>query len=406
MIKPKVDEKLVDEVLSRSVGEVYPSKEALRAALASGRRLRIYSGFDATGPHLHLGHLTNLLALKRFQKLGHEIIFLIGDFTAQVGDPTGKISARQALAEIEVRRNLKTFKIQAARVVKFSGENAAKVKFNSAWLKKMNLADFLRLASLVTHQQLVERDMFQERIKAGNDIHMSEFLYPLLQGYDSVAMDVDLEVGGTDQTFNMMMGRRLMKILKNKEKFVLTTKLLEHPKTGKKLMNKSEGGTINLDDLPTDLFGKVMALDDVSMFPVAELCTEMPLERVNSLEAAVDSGKINPRDAKLEAAEWVVCTLRGEKAAKEEKKKWENLFSKKETPLNAPILKLKSPTASAMDLVLASGAAKSKSEARRLVKQGGLKIDGRTTRDPEKILNLKGGEIAKIGKHRFFRMGL
>lgn len=405
MKEVSIDEVLIKELLTRAVGEIYPSQEALRQVLFSGRRIRLYLGIDPTGPHLHLGHLTNLLILKKFQKLGHEVILLIGDFTAQIGDPTGKLATRQLLTEKQVKQNLKTFKTQVARVLKFSGENPVKLKFNSVWLSKLNLASFLRLASLVTHQQLIERDMFQERIKSGKDIHLNELLYPLLQGYDSVAMGVDLEIGGTDQTFNMLMGRRLMKILKNKEKFVLTTKLLENPKTGRKLMNKSEGGLINLDDSPEEIFGKIMALDDASMFPVAEYCSEMNIQRLLLLKKEVAKGILNPRDAKLEIAEEVVKVIYGPEAAKLSREKFIKIFSKKDTlGVEIPFLKLKSSKASVLEIVLASKVVKSKSEARRLIKGGAFRINGQIENRFDKVLFLSGGETIRIGKHRFFRI--
>ncbi len=391
------EEEKIKEVLERSVDKIYPSREALEKVLLSGKKLRIYLGVDPTGPHLHLGQLTNLLVLKKLQNLGHEIIFLIGDFTARIGDPSDKLATRKPLTEKEVAQNMETFKEQVDRIISFGGKNAVKIAFNSRWLAEMNLADWLKLSSNITVQQLIERDMFSERLKAGKPIAASEFAYPLMQGYDSVALDVDMEVGGTDQTFNMLVGRHLTKIYKNKEKFVLTTKLLEHPKTGKKLMNKSEGGMINLDDAPKDIFGKVMALDDVSMFPVAEFCTEMPLENIGKLR------KLNPRDAKLDIAEAVVKTIYGEKAAAAAREKFIEVFSKKEMPGDLQELKVKSG-ATLLEVVLASGAAKSKSEARRLVEQGAVEVAGAVKKDPTEVLNLKGGEVVRIGKKAFFRV--
>ncbi len=396
-------EEKIKEVLERSVDKVYPSREAPEKVLLSGKKLRVYLGVDPTGPHLHLGQLTNLLVLKRLQALGHEIIFLIGDFTARIGDPTDKLATRKALTEKEVAENMRTFREQVGKIIRFGGENAAKTAFNSKWLAKMNLADWLKLSANVTVQQMIERDMFSERLKAGKPIAVSEFSYPLMQGYDSVALDVDMEIGGTDQTFNMLVGRNLMKIYKNKEKFVLTTKLLEHPKTGKKLMNKSEGGMINLDDAPEDIFGKVMAFDDVSMFPVAEFCTEMPLADLEKLRKGVASGKLNPRDAKLDIAEVVVETIYGKETAAAAREKFIEVFSKKEMPANLPELKIKS-SAAVLDIVLASGAAKSKSEARRLIEQGAVEIGGVVKKDSAEWLDLEGGEIVKIGKKNFFRV--
>ena len=393
----------VDELLSRTVEAIYPSKELLKEALLSGRHLKIYYGIDPTGPHLHLGHLCQLLFLSELQEMGHEIIVLVGDFTAQIGDPTDKLSPRQPLTKQQIKENLKTFQAQAARILRFSGRNAAKIKFNSAWLGKMSFADVVRLAMHVTVQQMLERDMFQERLKAGKPIGAHEFLYPLMQGYDSVAMEVDMEIGGNDQTFNMLMGRTLEKAYKGKEKFVIATRLLVHPQTGKK-MSKTEGGTINFDDSPEDIFGKVMALDDSAMFMIAELSTRMPLERVGALKKAVGEG-LNPRDAKAEIAFNIVKVICGEKSAQKASESFDKLFSKKETTGDMPTLKLRSSkTLSVLELVIKSGVMQSRSEARRLIEQGGVEIDGAQKKLHSETIALSDGTVVKIGKRNFFRI--
>lgn len=395
----KVSKKeLIREVLSRSVEKIYPSTGALARALTQGRKLKIYLGVDPTGPHLHLGHLTNLLVLRRFQKLGHKIIFLIGDFTAKIGDPSGRDTARKLLTEQEIKNNFKNFENQVSRIVKFTSRNSAQLEFNSRWYQKMKPEDFLRLTSHFTAQQIIKRDMFRRRLKKDKLIGLNEFLYPVLQGYDSVAMDVDLEIGGTDQTFNMLRGRDLMRIYKKKEKFVLTTKLLENPKTGRKLMSKSEGGLVNLDDEPNDMFGKVMALPDEAIVPVAEFSSEMPLNKVRGL------AKMSPREAKAKTAEAVVAAVWGRGAAKKARERFDKLFLRRETPSNLPVLKITSQRVLAADLVFLSKAVKSKGEARRLIEQGGLKIDAKVIKEPRAVLSLKGGEVLKIGKKRFFQI--
>jgi tyrosyl-tRNA synthetase len=394
----------LSEALGRYADKVYPSKEALESALSSGKRLKIYLGVDPTGPHIHLGHATNLLLLKALQNAGHEIIFLIGDFTARIGDPTDKFAARQPLTEKQIAENLKTFKEQAGKIISFTGKNPAKVDFNSKWLAKMNLSDIVKLFHHVTVQQLIERDMFQERMRAGKPIGLHEFLYPLMQGYDSVAMKVDAEVGGSDQTFNMLMGRTLARIYLNKEKFVITTPLLVNPKTGKKIMNKSEGGLINLDDSADDMFGKVMAIGDDTMFQLAKLSTEMPLAEIEKLEKAVSRHEMNPKNAKERIAKAVVSLVWGEKTAQKAAEKWEELFSKKEMPTDLPALQLKKNKMSVLEIVLASGAVKSRGEARRLITQGGFSVNGVVKNDPNEILSLSGGEAIKIGKKNFFRI--
>ena len=399
--------KLLNEALERYTDKIYPSQRALKERLESGDKLIIYIGVDPTGPHLHLGHATNFILLKRFQDMGHRIIFLIGDFTARIGDPADKLATRKPLSEKEIKENLKTFKEQTAKLINFSGKNAARIKFNSAWLAKMTLEDVIRLSMNFTVQQMIERSMFKKRIAENKPIGLHEFLYPLMQGYDSVAMAVDAEVGGTDQMFNMLIGRELLKRLKNKEKFVITTPLLEHPKTGKKLMNKSEGGLINLDDEPKDMFGKVMALDDEAMFNVARLSTTMPQKKLDGLK------KLKPRDAKLNIASEVVGLYHGNKEAEAARKEFLRVFSKKEAPEEMPKLRIppsprlrrasKNNESGIMDLLLMAGV-KSKSEARRLIKQGGVKINDKNVKSPDEKPKLKDGDILKIGKRRFFRI--
>ncbi|MEK7630110.1 MAG: tyrosine--tRNA ligase [Patescibacteria group bacterium] len=388
----------ITELLERSVDRIYPTREALEKELRSGKKMRVYLGVDPTGPHLHLGHATNLLLLKKFQNLGHEIIFLIGDFTAKIGDPTDKLAPRVPLSEKEIKMNLKTFKEQAEKVINFSGKNAAKVRFNSEWHKKMNFAEVISLAEHFTVQQMEERDMFEKRKNEGKAIGLNEFLYPLTQGYDSVALDTDIEIGGTDQTFNMLAGRKLMRELKHKEKFVMTTKLLENPKTGKKLMNKSEGGLINLDDEPREMFGKVMALPDEAILPVAEFSTDMVLAEMKKL-----GEEKNPRDAKLKLAYEVVRLYHSEKEAENAEENWIKTFSKKETPSEIPQLKLKNKEIELIDLLLQAGVL-SKTEARRLILEKAVEIDSVLKTNPKEKLNLKGGEILKIGKRKFFKI--
>ncbi|MCP6720185.1 MAG: tyrosine--tRNA ligase [Patescibacteria group bacterium] len=405
MAKSPTKKTLVHEVLERSVDKIYPSKQSLEEALLSGRKLKIYLGVDPTGPHLHLGHVTNLLVLKKFQSLGHQIIFLIGDFTGRIGDPSDRLAARKPLTEKEVRENLKTFKRQASKILRFTGPNKALVKFNSSWHSKMKFEDVLRLAQNLTVQQLIKRAMFQKKLKEGKLIGLHEFLYPLMQGYDSVAMNVDMEIGGTDQTFNMLVGRDLMKILKRKEKFVLTTKLLINPETGSKLMNKSEGGLINLDDNPNDMFGKVMAINDKAIFTLAEFSTEMPINRISHLKKGVAERKINPRDAKLEIAFYVVKLCCDEKTAERSKREFIHVFSKKELPKKIPSLKIKKKKNNIVDLI-AKAQSTSKSEARRLIEQGAVKINSETKKNSREILTLQGGEILKLGKRHFFKIVL
>jgi len=395
--------KKISEALSRSIERIYPSKPALQKALREGVRLKFYLGVDPTSSHLHLGHLEQMLVLRRLQELGCEIVFLIGDFTGMIGDPTDKLAARKPLGEEEVLENSKAIRSQAEKILNFKGPNPARIEFNSYWLRDMKLSNVMGLASHVTVQQLIERDMFQKRIKEKKPIHLHEFLYPLLQGYDSVSMQVDGEVGGRDQTFNMLMGRTLEKSFLNKEKFVVATKLLVNPKTGQKLMSKSQGGTINLDDSPEDVFGKTMAQDDETMFQIAEHCTEMPLAKIKSLTEKVKRNKMNPRDAKLLIAEAVTGALHGPEIAARVKQEFLETFSRGKISEHAAVLTVPKPV-SLLELVSHSGVAKSKSEARRLIEQGAVEINKKRKTNPYEEIKFKGGEVLKIGKKSFFRI--
>ena len=259
MAKVITDEKLIEEILRRGVEHIYPEPGALKKILLSGKRIRIYCGFDPTGPDLHIGNGNQLRKMAQFQNLGHEVIFLIGDFTAMIGDPD-KLAVRKQLTKKEVLANFKGWKKQAETILNFGGKNPVQIKYNSTWLSKLKFDDVINLASKMTVQRMLERDMFEKRIQEGKPIYIHEFMYPLMQGYDCVHMDVDMEIGGNDQTFNMLVGRDLMKAIKGKEKFVLTINLLTDP-TGKK-MGKTEGNMVMLTDSADNMFGKIMSVPD------------------------------------------------------------------------------------------------------------------------------------------------
>lgn len=391
--------------LTRVVEAIYPSREDLEQVLATGRRLTIYHGIDPTGPHLHLGHLVGLLLLRRFQDAGHRIIFLIGDFTAQIGDPTDKLSPRQPISPVQVRQNFSTFRRQAAKIVNFHGRNAARVAWNSRWLGRLRAADLLKLMSQVSVGQMIERDMFQARLKEGKPIWLNEFLYPLLQGYDSVALNVDAEIGGNDQTFNMLMGRDLLKTYKNREKFVIATRLLVDPKTGRKIMNKSEGGSINLDDDPNSMYGKIMSLPDEVIFSVAGLCTNVP-------EATIEEWRaFHSRDAKMRVAHAVVALCRSDRAAAKAEAEFVATFQKRAAPTE--MSEVLAVLGERLGTVLVrAGTVASQAEFRRLISAGAIneidpsraasRIDAATITDP--FFTLARPLALKIGKHRFLRI--
>ncbi len=384
----------IEQVLTRGVADVLPTREFLEKQLESGKQLTLYVGYDPTAPSLHIGHGITLLKLQDFQKLGHKVIMLIGDFTAMIGDPTDKLATRTKLTREEVVENCKTYREQASHILDFHGENPAELRFNNDWLGKLSFHDIIELSSHLTVQRLMERDMFEKRVEEGKPIHLHEFLYPLMQGYDSVAMDVDGEVGGTDQIFNMLTGRDLMKTLKHKEKFVMATQLLVD-ESGKK-MSKSEGNMIALSDSPEDMFGKVMRFTDGMIVPGFELCTRLPIEEVREIEQHMKSG-VNPRDLKLRLAHEVTKQFLGEEAADKGRDHFATVIQHHEKPDAVPELK---PTQYDIVTVLVeAGFVASNSEARRAIDAAGVKINDSIADGYEAQVQV--GDIVQKGK-RFF----
>ena len=336
MAKVITDEKKLRWILDRRVINFIPSKGEILERFKKGEQLRIYYGIDPTGPDIHLGHTVQLLLLKDLYELGHKPILLIGDFTAQIGDPSGKDAARKPLSEKEIKENMKTY---LGQVYKILPRGSFEVKYNSEWLSKLKLADFLELASSVTVQQTLARDMFQKRISEDRPIGLHEFLYPLMQGYDSVVMKIDGEIGGGDQLFNMLVGRTLEKKYLNKDKAVLGTKLLVDA-AGKK-MSKTEGNLIAVNDLPNDIFGKVMNIPDgEAIRTVFELATDMGSDKYNQYDSFQDFAKgdivreeeRNPLEFKKKAAFELVRMYHGEKEAEKAREEWDRVFSKGEYP--------------------------------------------------------------------------
>jgi len=325
--KPTVHtQEKIEEVLTRGVEKIYPSKKALQEILVS-KKIRIYQGFDPSMPNLHLGHLVGILKLKQFQELGHEVIFLVGDFTGMIGDPTDRLSARKKLTRKQVLENAKSWKEQTGRFLKFSGKNPAKIMFNSRWQDKINFKELIEITSNFTVQRILERNFFQRRIEKKRPIFLHEFLYPVAQAIDCVKMNVDLEVGGSDQTFNMLAGRRLMKILKGKEKFVLTTKLLVD-KEGRKA-GKTTGGALFLNTPAVEMFGGIMAFPDEVIVSAFELLTTIPLKQVFAYKKELKRKKVNPMDLKKRLAFEIVKLNYGEKMAREAKEEFERVFKEK-----------------------------------------------------------------------------
>jgi len=372
MAKVIVDKKQISELLTRGVEKVYPSYKELEKKLLSGERIRLYCGYDPTASALHIGNAISINKLAQFQALGHEVIFLIGDFTGLIGDPTDKKAARRKMTPEEVLENARDYQKQASAYLKFNGDNPAKIMYNSAWNAKLSFHDLIELSSNFTVQQMIQRDMFQERLKEEKPIYLHEFLYPLTQGYDSVAMNVDLEIGGNDQLFNMLCGRDLLKVLKNKEKFVLTVKLLADD-NGKK-MGKTEGNVVFLNEKPNDMYGKIMSWPDGVICAAFELCTNIPLADIKKMQESLKKNKVNPRDLKMKLALEITKINHGEETAFLAQENFIKTIQKKELPTEIKTWIAKKDQYLIIDLLVETKLAASKSEARRLVEQGAIKV--------------------------------
>jgi tyrosyl-tRNA synthetase len=434
-----------NELLTRAVSAVTP-KDLAEKKLANGKPIRIYWGIDPTGSKLHLGHAVPLRKFKQFQDAGHEVIFLIGDFTATIGDPTGQEKTRKALTSEEIKENFRTYREQAEKILDFSTVN---IRYNSEWYDKMNGMDFMSLTGHFTVQQMMQRDMFKERMKwkvmcthckelsdspiqfqntedkeeadidetsitcsncgkrtvvskstiipPPNPVSSIEILYPILQGYDSVMLDVDGEIGGNDQLFNMLCGRKLQKAYGKREKFVLTVKLLEG--TDGRKMSKTYNNCIYLTDEANDMYGKVMSINDELITVYMECCTDIPMKEIAEVEKAMKKGD-NPKTFKTRLAREIITLYHGKDAADSAEKEFENVFKDKGVPEDMPEAKVKKG-ALLLDILVKEGLISSKSEGRRLIEQGGVKIDDKVVSDVE--TEAKEG-IYRIGKRKFLKI--
>ncbi|PIV00774.1 tyrosine--tRNA ligase [Candidatus Shapirobacteria bacterium CG03_land_8_20_14_0_80_40_19] len=383
----------IQNLLTRGVEKIYPSRQELEKVLRSGKKLRLYQGFDPSMPSLHLGNFVGLMKLRQLQKLGHKVIFLVGDFTGMIGDPTDKLATRKMLTREETLKNSQTWKDQASRVLNFEGDNPVKMLFNSEWLDKVNFKDLIGYTSHFTFQQLIERDMFQKRLKEDKPIYLHEFLYPVAQAIDCIVMDVDLEIGGNDQTFNMLAGRTLMKGIKNKEKFVLSTKLLVD-KDGDKV-GKTTGNALFLDSTPENFYGGIMSFPDEVIALAFELLTEVDLE---GLEAKI---KQDPMGEKKRLAFEIVKLLWSEEDTQKAQDIFEKTFQKKESPnLEVKVIK----NAKLEDALVELNLAASKNEAKRLIQQGGVDVEEEKVVDSNFKLPENKEMIIKVGKTKFVKI--
>jgi len=389
------DEKIVKEFLTRGVENVYPSFEDVEKRLKEGKRLTIYTGMDPTGDSLHLGHATVFRKLAKLQEMGHEIIVLIGDFTARIGDPTDKSATRTRLTVQDVKNNMKDYLNQLKPIINFNDKkNPVKVKYNSKWLASMSFKDVVDLASNFTVQQMLERDMFEKRMDEGKPIFLHEFLYPMMQGYDSVAMDVDMEIGGNDQTFNMLAGRTLEKTLLKKDKIVLTLELLVDDKGNK--MSKTDNNFVALNNSPEDMFGKIMSWTDGMIINGFRLLTDVSSSELKNIDNELKTG-VNPKDLKMKLAYEVVKLYKGEAGANKAKENFIQVFSKGAKPDNVKTVNASSTNI--LDALLEVGIVTSKGDARRVIDQKGLKVNGNVIDSYDYELNVGVSEVQKGKRH-------
>lgn len=389
------------QLLDRGVDTVYPNREALAQRLLSGQPITLYLGVDPTGTQLHIGHTVVLRKLAQFQKAGHKVILLIGDFTGRIGDPTGKDKTRVPLTPEQIALNAESYKEQASLILDFDHPtNPVVLKYNSTWLAKLTFEDVVKLAAHFTAQQMLERDMFANRMAAGKPISLHEFFYPLMQGYDSVAMDVDLEIGGTDQTFNMLTGRTLQRVINNREKFVLTVPLLADSKGVK--IGKTAGNVIAITDAADKLYGGVMSLGDEVIMQTFELCTDVPMEEIEAMGAAMKNGA-NPRDYKMRLAREVVTLYHSAEAAVTAEEHFTTVFGRNELPTDMPKVPVPGST-DPLEILVALQLAPSRAEARRLLDQGGVKINNEKHPRWDTPLILTAGDIIQVGKRKFIQL--
>lgn len=373
MTSIKTDAEIIDRILNKGVEQILPSKDALKEKLLSGERLNIYQGFDPTADTLHIGHSVGMRKLEDFRKLGHHVIFLIGDFTARIGDPSDKMATRRTLTKEEVEKNMEKYVEQASHIIDIhNSENPVEIMYNSKWHDKLTLGEVINLASEFTVQQMLKRSMFQKRLEEDKPIHLNEFLYPLMQGYDSVMMDIDIEVGGNDQLFNMLSGRDMVFNHLNKEKIVLAGKLLESNDGIK--MGKSMNNMIRMDDKAEDIFGKVMAFTDDLILIGFEILTSTSMQEVEILKERLNTGE-NPINLKKELAYRVTLEITSQEDAKRAETYFENIYQNKSDDENIPEKVISQQSLPLVDLIVEVGLAESKSQARRLVDQGAVKID-------------------------------
>lgn len=388
-------------IIKRGCVELIEEKELI-AKLKKGRPLRVKAGFDPTAPDLHLGHTVLLHKLRQFQELAHTVIFLVGDFTAMIGDPSGQSKTRPSLSSEEIQFNIKTYKEQAFKVL---DPAKTEIRLNSEWLQELGSSGIIKLAGRYTLARMLEREDFSKRYKNKEPLCLHEFLYPLLQGLDSVKLKADVEIGGTDQKFNLLVGRQLQKEEGQEPQVVLTMPLLEGT-DGVQKMSKSYNNYIGIQEPPKDIYGKVMSISDDLMWRYYELLSSLSLEEIESLKNQVKQEKAHPKEVKSRLAQEMVARFYSQEEAKKAGEEFENIFKNKNLPQDIPQIKI-SPSSSKiglLNLIKQAGLSSSNSDARRLVEQGGVQLNQQKVTDPQMEIKAEGEYLIQVGKRRFAKV--
>lgn len=392
------------EIIKRGATEVLLEEELARKlgySFRTGIPLRIKAGFDPTAPDIHLGHTVLLEKMRQFQDLGHEVVFIIGDVTAMIGDPTGRSEIRKPLSRDEVMKNAETYKRQAFKIL---DPEKTRIRFNSEWLEPLTLAEMIRLQSRQTVARMLEREDFKQRFSSHNPIGIHEFMYPLLQGYDSVVLRSDIEIGGTDQRFNLLMGRELQQDAGQQSQVLVLMPLLEGT-DGVKKMSKSLGNYIGITEPPQEIFGKIMSISDTLMLRYYELLSRISLPVIDALRRGLKDGTVHPMKAKKDLAAEIVTRFHGQESADQARKEFEHVFAEKGIPADIPVVYTESQGDGIWlpEIMKQAGLVRSTGEGMRLIKQGGVSVDGDRWTDPEQKL-LPGSHLLKIGKRRFLKI--
>ncbi|GAF64279.1 tyrosyl-tRNA synthetase [Bacillus sp. TS-2] len=400
--KEEVERQL--KVFGRGVVEIIPEDEfrkKIEKSVVTGKPLKVKLGMDPSAPDVHLGHTVVLHKLRQFQEFGHEIQMLIGDFTGRIGDPTGKSETRKPLTDEQVMENAKTYVEQYGKILDMK---KAKLYYNSEWLKALSFEQVIQLAGQMTVARMLERDDFEKRYKGGQSISIHEFFYPLMQGYDSVALESDVEVGGTDQKFNLLMGRQLQEAYGQEKQIVLTLPLIEGL-DGERKMSKSLHNYIGIDEKPNEIFGKSMSIPDELMIKYYKLATDIPLEEIAELEEGLNSGSLHPRDAKMKLGAKFVEMYHGKKEAEEAVQYFQTVFQKGALPDDIPEVKWDGEKQIwIVDLLVELKLQGSKGEARRMIQNGGVKINTEKVTDVQMQVDIEAGLIIQVGKRKFVKI--